>query len=720
MKMERDDARREVRARWREIITEYTSPAKEKANGKTSYICPFCGHGKNGDGLTHNPKGKPGSLKCFGSCQFSGDIIDLISRATGADYNTALKEAAGSIGIEIEPYRASAREDFTERAQETAKTGQEGTFATRGKETPTSHQSGQEAEKTGAGDAREEKTPDYSGYYRECAARITDPAATAYMKGRGISLDTARRYNIGFDPQADPANAPGAIGDAYRLYPTPRIIIPVTPGHYIGRRIDGGADHKKLNNAGSGNNTGIFNAQALQTAGKEGRPVFVTEGAFDALAILEAGGEAVALNSVSNAGKLLKDLEAWKAAGPVILCLDGDDAGQKAQRELAAGLEAQGIPFITADINGGHKDPNEALTADRERFTEDLQRAMEQAEAEANRDDLTEFWEKIQTEAYKPYSTGLHFFDDLLGGGPIKQTVLLIMAAPGAGKTTLCQQIAEEMAKRKKSVVFLNLEMSREQMLAKAISAKMAQEGKGTMSATDVLQGYRWTQEQRETVRKTLEEYRRDIYPYMKYNPAGMTGDLDQLTEYLEKKGQEAKEAGQQAPAVVLDYLHLVSTSKGLDLQELIKQTVAEIKHYCIKYDSIGIIISATNRLSNTTGRITLDSGRDSSNIEYGGDALISLNMWEVDQGKVKPNEPDKIAELLSQPCRHMILRVLKARLYQPGKEARIYFHAATNRFFGEYEFIPAGITGDLIPFEEPAEQEKEGPAAGTSKRRTL
>jgi replicative DNA helicase len=294
------------------------------------------------------------------------------------------------------------------------------------------------------------------------------------------------------------------------------------------------------------------------------------------------------------------------------------------------------------------------------------------------------------------------------------------MAAPGAGKTTLCQQIAEEMAKRKKSVVFLNLEMSREQMLAKAISAKMAQEGKGTMSATDVLQGYRWTQEQRETVRKTLEEYRRDIYPYMKYNPAGMTGDLDQLTEYLEKKGQEAKEAGQQAPAVVLDYLHLVSTSKGLDLQELIKQTVAEIKHYCIKYDSIGIIISATNRLSNTTGRITLDSGRDSSNIEYGGDALISLNMWEVDQGKVKPNEPDKIAELLSQPCRHMILRVLKARLYQPGKEARIYFHAATNRFFGEYEFIPAGITGDLIPFEEPAEQEKEGPAAGTSKRRTL
>ena len=100
--MEKDRALQEVRERGVEILTMIADTAKSKVNKQTSYICPLCGHGTHGDGLTVNPHSKSGhSLKCFG-CGFSGDIIDLIGKTNGKDFNAALEEAAGYLGITID------------------------------------------------------------------------------------------------------------------------------------------------------------------------------------------------------------------------------------------------------------------------------------------------------------------------------------------------------------------------------------------------------------------------------------------------------------------------------------------------------------------------------------------------------------------------------------------------------------------------------------------
>ena len=56
-------------------------------------------------------------------------------------------------------------------------------------------------------------------------------------------------------------------------------------------------------------------------------PVFVTEGAFDALSIIEAGGNAIALNSVANDRLLLTALRERPTNHPLLLCLDNDSAG---------------------------------------------------------------------------------------------------------------------------------------------------------------------------------------------------------------------------------------------------------------------------------------------------------------------------------------------------------------------------------------------------------
>ena len=126
-------------------------------------------------------------------------------------------------------------------------------------------------------------------YFAECRARLHDPAAVSFLSGRGISVETAESCGLGFDPRADPAGS-------HRY--CARIVIPTNRFHYVARSIEPHTQstYRTLNNKGAAPD--LFNRQALYTPGDE--PVFVTEGAFDALSIIEAGGSAVALNSASN------------------------------------------------------------------------------------------------------------------------------------------------------------------------------------------------------------------------------------------------------------------------------------------------------------------------------------------------------------------------------------------------------------------------------------
>lgn len=669
--MDRATAKEEIKRRIR--CTKYLEKSKSGL-----YCCPFCGSGTGIHGT--------GAVKFYTdtntwachSCKKSGDVLDLIQEKYGTDYNGALAMAAAELNITIDPYNAvqGAQSDFRPTVDKS--TTADVKTAERGAEKPTA--------------------ADYTEYYKECTARLNDPAAISYLAARGISVETAAALGVGYDPQADPAQSG---------YKTPRLIIPTTPAHYVGRSIDPntGKAYQKMNVKGG--KPGIFNAAAIYASNS---PVFVTEGAFDAMSVCETGKPAIALNSTSNAAKLLEQLKQQPAPGiAFIICFDNDTDPNTAAKTKAAAeglnnaLLGMGYSSIIANIAGEYKDANEALQAYRPAFEE----MVTAAERELTRDYLTDFLEKIQTEAYKPYTTELSFFDSLLNGGVIQQSLLVLMAAPGTGKTTLCQQIAEEMAAHKKPVIYINLEMSREQMLAKAISSRLAKKGKIFKTSLDILQGYRWTAEEKAAITAEIEAYRQNIYPYLQYNPGNIGSDLDSILEYLKTIGERAKATGEQAPAVFVDYLHLIGTKKGLDNQELIKQTVTGLKGYAIDYNTFVVGISATNRISNIAGKITMESGRDSSNIEYTGDYQLSLNYFAIDNGSVKTTDADKVAELQQMKWRQMIIRVLKGRFITPGKSAKCYYNAANNIFYGENDFLP--VDNERTPFDEPAKEQKAG-----------
>lgn len=732
----RDEAAKAIK---RQIpCTDYLTKSKHG-----NYICPFCGSGtganKSGALKYHEDENR---VYCF-SCRNAGssnlsfagieegkhaDVISLYQVINNLDYDSALRQLSAQLNLPLTP-----EEYIAQNATRT--TSHENTPKTDG--THLNDNLSTNDKKT-AKNANKERTEvceekDYTEYYKFCAAYLkgdNGQEGRAYLESRGISLELASKYWIGFDPKSDPANAPGRFtGD--KPCPVKRIILPTSKIHYVGRRIDGEKKFEKMNPQGA--TPDIFNHKAL----KAGNVVFVMEGIFDALSVMECinqdGVEAVALNSTSNRERLFKRLENLKDADglKLVLCGDNDESGTKMNHELSEKLRVLKIQHTIANICNGYKDANEALTKDRDLLTDSIRKAIQDvksldsnnkgdtqeenensnlsfignetpqdgADATPKKDKLDAFFESVQKKS-SSIKTGFRWFDELTGGIR-RQTLTIVMAAPSAGKTTLCQQIAEALASKGEQIYFLNLEMSNNQMIAKALSSRMTvnPNQKIRMSLNQILDGYKWTEAQRKAVQMEIDAYRRNGAYNIEYAQDGASASLTNLVKNLEEIGETAKKEGRQAPGVVLDYLHLLTADKITDEKTLIKKAITELKRYAIKYDTFVIAISATNRDSNKDGQLDLFSGRDSSNIEYTGDYVLTLDYKAVASGKVKRSDKQELERIKGQPNISMWLNLEKNRFGARGKGVHIVFNPAYNRFFGKDDFIPAD--GENNPFND-------------------
>ena len=85
----------------------------------------------------------------------------------------------------------------------------------------------------------------------------------------------------------------------------------------------------------------------------------------------------MATGGASNTRKLIEAIKEYEKVPQIFLALDNDEAGRKAQKELADELDQEGIDFYeldTKDIFIGKKDANEALLEDKEKLKENLAR----------------------------------------------------------------------------------------------------------------------------------------------------------------------------------------------------------------------------------------------------------------------------------------------------------------------------------------------------------
>jgi hypothetical protein len=287
------------------------------------------------------------------------------------------------------------------------------------------------------------------------------------------------------------------------------------------------------------------------------------------------------------------------------------------------------------------------------------------------------FLQTVQTRRYEPMQTGISDIDKAIGGGFIRQQLVLLGAAPGAGKTALAQWIFEGMAKRGTACIFLNLEMAQEQILARSLSRMAAQQG-AKIKAIEILQGYKWTEQQRQQITAAAAAYKEEIAPRMIYNPQGVTANLDSILAYMKQEAQRAEAAGDQAPVCVLDYLQIVRGNDREDAAAVIKRAVNGFKAYAIKHNTLVFVIIAHNRESNKTGAVTMEAGRDTSALEYSADLQLALTytlcMKRKDLDNLKPKSPD---ELTQEEKQRVTLKITKGR-FTGGAMVDLLFNGET------------------------------------------
>ena len=472
--------------------------ARKKVGGRRTWVCPNCGNGKgrDGDGISLDPNSKNSPhYKCF-KCGLYGDVIDLYRYHRGlSDNSEAFKEFCNYFGESLPPKSIV--------------------------KTPVSNQF--------------HKVEDFSSFV-EASSR--DIEKTDYH--RGISLETLKRFKVGFVPQWRHPKVPNSV-------PTSRLIIPTSDSSYLARST---VDDSKIKVG----NVHIFNIDAVRAS--DNKLIFITEGEIDALSIIDVGGEAVALGGVANISLLVQQIEAASSCTQksaqlgnslegegknqlaqrniasnlrFVLVLDNDRAGEAAADKLEEEFRHRNITFYRPKgFYGEFKDANEVLTHSRELLRKKVEEATQETMS------FFELQENAERESYLKNSvenyidnfingvhdlantrcipTGFQHLDAVLDGG-LFEGLYIFGAISSLGKTTFVLQIADQIAKQGQDVLIFSLEMARTELMAKSISRLTLLSGnhRNAKTTRGITMGSRYADysaEEIETINRAVERYR--------------------------------------------------------------------------------------------------------------------------------------------------------------------------------------------------------------------
>lgn len=523
---------------------------------------------------------------------------------------------------------------------------------------------------------------DFAAYFKECQARISE---TDYPQRRGLSAEVVKRFGLGYDPKWKHPKAAASVPM------TPRLIIPTSAESYLARDTRAEIpEHEKQYKAMKAGKVRMFNIEAVRNAQK---PVFIVEGEIDALSIINAGGEAVALGSVANVQRLLSLLEREKPKQRLIIATDNDKAGDEAARKLAEGFVALEIPFYR-HVWESCKDANEALLIDRDTFrekvqvVEDIEHEKEKAEREAYLKTsaayhLQAFIDGIADSVNTPFiPTGFHKLDKILDGG-LFEGLYILGAISSNGKTSFALQIADQIAQAGNDVLIFSLEMSRFELMAKSISRGTlievmetdgdTRKAKTTRGITTGARYEVYSREEKELIETAVRNYEKYAGRIYISEGIGSIG-TDQIREEVKKHFSFTG----NRPVVFIDYLQILAPydARATDKQNIDKATM-ELKRISRDFKIPILGISSFNR-ANYKEAVTMEAFKESGAIEYSSDVLIGLQLkgagaknFDVDKAK---NENPRRIELV----------ILKNRNGATGKRIDFEYYPLFN-FFTEY-----------------------------------
>lgn len=265
-------------------------------------------------------------FKCF-SCGANGNIFQFVEKVDKISFPAAVRRVLEEAGVE-------GWQDGQEQTEVSVPTD--------------------------PGTPKEHVTFPLTQYSPAVEALEHAPDAQAWLRKRGISMETARKFKIGFVQSASkivPAHA--WRDDGWILFPTlsadGQTVTGVKYRSVVGKKKKA-ADGKAISGILRAPDTAttLYNLQAV----KPGEDVWVVEGEPDALALAQAGVTAVAY-PMATYKPSDEEFEILNSAGRRFLAGDSDTEGKKAMDRLAENLSGE-----THRIQwpNNRKDANDVLT----------------------------------------------------------------------------------------------------------------------------------------------------------------------------------------------------------------------------------------------------------------------------------------------------------------------------------------------------------------------
>jgi replicative DNA helicase len=237
-----------------------------------------------------------------------------------------------------------------------------------------------------------------------------------------------------------------------------------------------------------------------------------------------------------------------------------------------------------------------------------------------------QYWEQVKVSK-KAAKTGMDDLDTVLGGGFQPGRLMVLLGAPGSGKTTLANQIAEEIANDGRPVVYVTSEDPPEVLLAKTLARL------GGLHYGAVLGGYA---SMRDAINEKLEMIRqRQSASRLLYIHDTGRLSLEEIQERARRHFARYPESENGGPGLlVVDYLQRFARSLrvgiwrglGLDLREAVTLLTERLRAVCLDLDCSILALGSQSRASGYgNGDGALMSAKESGDIEYTADVMMVL-----------------------------------------------------------------------------------------------
>lgn len=232
------------------------------------------------------------------------------------------------------------------------------------------------------------------------------------------------------------------------------------------------------------------------------------------------------------------------------------------------------------------------------------------------------YWRRI-AEQREAAPTGLAGLDRMLGGGLQPGRLMVLLGAPGKGKTTLANQLAEHVASAGRPVCYLTMEDPAWALLAKTLARL------GGLDYGAVLQGRAGM---RQAINDALAELtqRRSAARLLYIEQPGRLALAELQERAAAHFAKYGPENGGGPGLLVVDYLQRAaraSMPSGVqsELRLAVSALTDQLRDVARELDCTVLALGSQNRAGYGNGANVLASGKESGDLEYGCDVLAAI-----------------------------------------------------------------------------------------------